>query len=87
MVELAEDARAVVHEIATRAASDSQEAAKTLESALAEEKVATEEMRLAARSFRRRSWIAVLLVGLLSSGLTLWLSGHLSLAHLPTVVR
>jgi hypothetical protein len=35
-------------------------------------------MRLAARSYQRKSWIAVLLATVFSSVVTLWLTGYLS---------
>ena len=78
MVELAEDARAIVREIAAQATNSSQDAEHTVEAALVEARTTAEEMRLAARSYQRKSWIAVLLAAVFSSVVTLWFTGTLS---------
>ena len=78
MVELSEDARAIVREIAAQATNSSQDAKETVDAALLEARISGEETRLAARSYQRKSWIAVLLTAVFSSVVTLWLTGYLS---------
>ena len=76
--DLAEDARAVERDLPARAANSNQDAEYTVEATLVEIRTTAEEMRLAARSYQRKSWIAVLLAAILSSTVTLWLTGTLS---------
>ena len=78
MVELAENARAIVREIAAQATSSSQDAEETVDAVLLEARISAEEMRLATRSYQRRSWIAVLLAAVFSSVVTLWLTSSFS---------
>ena len=78
MVELAEDARAIVREIAAQATNSGQDAEETVDAALLEARTTAQEMRLAARSCQRKSWIAVLLAAVFSSVVTLWFTGSFS---------
>jgi hypothetical protein len=78
VVDLADDAGAIVREAAAQAASSSQDAEETVDSALLEARISAEEMQLTAQSYQRKSWIAVLLPAVLPGAVTLWLTGYLS---------
>jgi hypothetical protein len=76
----------VVPETGTTTRS-SQDAEYTVEAALVEARTTAEEMRLAARSYQRKSWIAVLLAAVLSTTVTLWLTDSLSLERVVSWLR